>query len=486
VTVPGATALAPSAEQGQARSARFALATISLAQLMFLLDSTIVNVSLPSIQASMRFSGADLEWVVSGYSLAFGGLLLLGGRAGDLLGRRRMLMTGVAVFTGASLLGGCAPAAWWLVTCRVLQGAGAAAAYPAALALIASTFAEGRARNRALGVFSAVAGAGNAGGLLAGGLITTYLSWRWVLFVNIPFGLFILLAAPRVLPETPRVRGRFDLAGAATGTLGLGLVVYSLISGATGADGRAHWHDPQVVVGMAAAVVLLVAFVRVERASDHPLVPLRIFADRTRSGSLVAQMMQNIAMFGLFFFLTLFLQRVWDYSPLRTALVYLPLTTAIVVTSQAASRLVIRVGHRNLILLGLTSAAIGTAWLSRIGPTGNYAGDMLVPALLTYAGFGTTMVPLTSAALARVAPGEAGLASGLFGTSRQVGGALGLAAIGTVTWAAVAARSHGASTGRAASDALAAGVDRGFAVAAGVAAAAAILVLVTIPKRGRG
>jgi len=487
VTATGGTAaLASSAAGRGARSQRLALLTISLAQLMFLLDATIVNVSLPTIQASMRFSGADLEWMVSGYSLAFGGLLLLGGRAGDLLGRRRMLTYGVALFTAASLLGGCAQTGWWLVACRMLQGVGAAGAYPAALALVASTFPEGRARNRALGVFTSVGLAGNAGGLLVGGLITTYLSWRWVLFVNIPFGLFVLWAASRALEETPRKGGRFDLAGALTGTLGLGLVVYSLINSATGEDGRAHWHDPGVVLGLCAAVALLAAFVAVEHSGRNPLVPLRIFADRTRSGSCVVQMMQNIAMFGLFFFMTLFLQRVWGYSPLRTALVYLPLTTALVVMSQTASRLMTRVGARNLIVCGLAVAAVGTTWLSRLSASGGYASGMLVPSLLVYLGFGTTTVPLTAAALAKVAPGEAGLAAGLFGTSRQLGGALGLAAIGTVTWAAVAARSHGATGGRVAAQALAAGVDRGFTVAACIVAAAAVLVLVTVPGRERG
>ena len=487
MTAPGGTAAVVTPAGDRPSGSRgFALATISVAQLMFLLDSTIVNVSLPTIQRRMHFSGSQLEWMVSGYSLAFGGLLLLGGRAGDLLGRRRMLMAGTALFTVASVLGGTATTAWWLVACRVLQGLGAAGAYPAALALIASTFPEGRERNRALGVFAAVAGAGNAAGLLAGGVITTYLTWRWVFFVNIPFGLFILLAAPRVLPETPRQRGRFDLAGAATGTLGLGLVVYALISAATGEDGRPHWHDPNVLAAAVAAVALLASFVLVERRFPNPLVPLRIFADRTRTGSLLTQMMQNIAMFGLFFFLTLFLQRVWGYSPLRTALVYLPLTTSLIVTSQAASRLMNRVGHRTLVLAGLTSAAVGTAWLSRLTPGGGYTADMLVPALLTYLGFGLTGVPLTAAALARVAPGETGLASGLFGTSRQVGGALGLAAIGTVTWAAVAARGRGAAAGGPrATAALASGIDRGFAVAAGVVLAALLLVLVTIPGRRR-
>jgi EmrB/QacA subfamily drug resistance transporter len=445
---------------------------------MFVLDATIVNVSLPSIQSSMRYSGSDLEWMVSGYSLTFGGLLLLGGRAGDLLGRRRMLMTGVGLFTGASFLGGFALTPWWLVTCRMLQGVGAATAFPAALGLVASIFPEGRERNRALGVFSAMAGAGNASGLLVGGVITTFLTWRWILFVNVPFGLFILLVARRVLPETARTRGRFDLAGAATGTLGIGLVVYSLIAAATGEDGRAHWHDPNVVATAVAAVILLALFIQIERRATSPLVPLRYFADRTRTGILVAEMLRNVTMFGLFFFLTIFLQRVWHYSPLRTAVVYLPLTAALVVMSQVASRLVSRVGHRILILVGLTTAAIGTAWLSRIGPHGGYGDSMLVPALLTYLGFGTTMVPLTSAALARVAPKEAGLASGLFGACAQVGGALGLAVIGTVTWAAVAARGHAA--GEPTTDALAAGVDRGFAVATAVVVTTLLLVLVTL------
>ena len=261
--------------------------------------------------------------------------------------------------------------------------------------------------------------------------------------------------------------------------------MFSLINMATGEDGRAHWHDPDVVVGLCAAVILLVTFVLVERSARNPLVPLRIFADRTRSGSCAAQMMQSIAMFGLFFFMTLFLQRVWGYSPLRTAFVYLPLTTALVVMSQISSRLVTRVGARNLIVAGLAVAAVGTAWLSRLGTAGGYTSGMLVPSLLVYLGFGTTTVPLTAAALAKVPPADTGLASGLFGTARQLGGALGLAAIGTVTWAAVASRSHGATGGRVASAALAFGVDRGFAVAACIVAAALVLVLVTVPGRER-
>jgi EmrB/QacA subfamily drug resistance transporter len=477
---------------------RVALITLSVAQLIFLLDATVVNVALPSIQESMRLSGPALEWVVTGYSLPFGGLLLLGGRAGDILGRRRVFTGGMVVFTTASLLGGLAVTSWWLVACRAAQGAGAAAAYPATLALITSTFPEGPARHRALGTFTAIAGAGGAIGLLAGGLITTYLSWRWVLFVNVPIGAFIVVAAPRVLAETSRRPGRFDLAGALTVTAGLTLAVYGLISGATDEAGRSHWAAPAVLVSLSAAVLLLAAFVLTERRSQNPLVPLRIFADRSRSGSYVISVLLNTAMFGIYFFMTLFLQRVWGYSPLRTAVVYIPLSALLFATSWAGAKIVGRIGVRTLMLAGLAIAAAGMAWMARIGSASGYATGLLLPATLTYFGIGLTAVPLTLTAVSRVAAAESGLASGLFSSARQLGGATGLAVLGTVTWSTVAnaTRTAGQRAGPPVpglpftAPALVAGIERGFAVAAGITvlalAAAAASRLARAPGRLRG
>jgi EmrB/QacA subfamily drug resistance transporter len=463
------------------------MTVLSLAQLMFLLDATIINIALPTIQEAMRLSGPALEWMVTAYSVPFGGLLLLGGRAGDILGRRRVFTAGLTLFTAASLLGGLAQAPWWLLVCRAAQGTGAAAAYPATLALITATLPDGPRRNRALGTFTVIAGTGSAIGPLAGGIIITYLSWRWVMFVNVPVGVFLLAAASRVLPETPVKPGRFDLAGALSVTVGVMLAVYALIAGAAGEDGRSHWGSPQVVACLAGAVVLLVTFVVVEKRSEHPLVPLRIFADRSRSGSYVVSILLNTSMFGVLFFMTLFVQRVWGYSPLRTGVVYLPLALLLLGGTWGGGRLVSKTGIRVLLLGGLAAGAVGMAWLSRIGPASGYGTGLLLPSVLTYGGIGLATVPLTATAVARVAPQESGLASGLFSAARQVGGAAGLAVLGTVTWTAVAAASRSAHHTAAAPvsrAALSAGTDRGFAVAAAITALALVIAAVANPRQG--
>ncbi|MCF6522654.1 MFS transporter [Streptomyces sp. JJ36] len=474
-----------------------ALAVLSAAQLVFLLDATIVNVALPSIQQALELSGADLEWIVASYSIAFGGLLMLGGRLGDLLGRRRVFAAGLALFTVASLLGGLADTAWLLIACRTAQGIGAAAASPAALALIAVTFPEGPQRDRAVGWYTAVATAGGGVGLLAGGVITGYLSWRWVMFVNVPIGALILAAAPRVLRETPARRGAFDATGALTGTLAALLLVYGLIEGSA-EGGQAGWTTAPVLAALAAAAVLGTVFVLTERRSAAPLVPLRLFADRTRFGTYAVLALISTAMFGIFFFLTLFLQRVWEYEPLDTALVYLPLTCLLVAGAKAGPRLVALLGARLLVCGGLLVAAAGMLWLSRIGASGGWATGMLVPTVLVYSGLGVTGVPLTLAALAQVADEDSGAASGLFSMARQIGGATGLAVLGTVVWATVHTTDGGAGDGGAASGgadartagadavadaALAAGVERGFLVAAGVTLLALLIAAVTVPRR---
>jgi MFS family permease len=272
---------------------------------MVVLDATIVNVALPQVQRALGFSGTGLEWVVTAYAVTFGGLLLLGGSAGDILGRRRMFVFGLLLFSAASLFGGFATSQWWLLTARAVQGAGGAVIAPTALALITTNFPEGEPRNKAFGVYATMAGVGSAAGLLLGGLLTTYLSWRWVLFVNVPIGIVVAAAASRVLAESPRRPGRIDVAGAVTGTGAVALLVYGLSKTATGADAVSHWGDAQVLASLTAAVVLLVSFVLIERRSSHPLLRMRVLADRNRSGAYLIMLCIGTALFGLFFFLTL-------------------------------------------------------------------------------------------------------------------------------------------------------------------------------------
>src|SRR5215469_3815199 len=330
---PGSTTAAggspPTAAGSAPRHLGLALVVIAAAQLMVVLDATIVNVALPHIQSALGFSGSGLEWVVNAYALTFGGLLLLGGRAGDILGRRRVFIAGLLLFTVASLLGGFATSQAWLLGARALQGVGGAIVAPTALSLITTTFPEGRPRNRAMAVYAAMSIGGAAVGLLAGGLLTTYASWRWVFFVNVPIGIIVALMAPRFLAESERHTGRFDLPGAITGTGGLAALVYGLSSAATSASGVSHWGDTKVVASLSAAVVLLASFLVIESRSKHALMPLRIFRNRNRSGANLMLLCIGTAMFGLFFFLTIFVQTVWGYSALRSGVSYLPMVGTI-------------------------------------------------------------------------------------------------------------------------------------------------------------
>ena len=346
--------VAPRTAGAGATSPRLGLAllVIATAQLMVLLDATIVNVALPHIQWALGFSGSGLEWVVNAYALAFGGLLLLAGRAGDLLGRRKVFIAGLLLFSAASLAGGFATTQAWLLAARAVQGAGAATIAAAALALIATTFPEGPPRNRAMGLYAAMSVAGGAVGLIAGGLLTSYASWRWVLFVNVPIGLAAALLAPRVLPESARQRDRFDLPGAVTAAGGLAALVYGLSSAATSPDGVSHWGDAKVVASLAASVVLLAVFAVIETRSEHPMLPTRLLRDRDRTGANLIMLCVGAATFGMFFFLTLFMQSVWGYSALKTGLAYLPLTAGIMVSSGAAAQLIPRVGARPLLTAG--------------------------------------------------------------------------------------------------------------------------------------
>src|SRR5215469_11944834 len=466
-----------------------ALLVLATAQLMVVLDATIVNVALPHIQRALGFSGSGLEWVVNAYALTFGGLLLLGGRAGDLLGRRRMFIAGLLVFSAASLAGGFATSPAFLLAARAVQGAGGALVAPAALSLITTTFAEGPPRTRALGVYAAMSIAGGAIGLIGGGVLTTYASWRWVLFVNVPIGAAVALAASRVLAETPRRRGRFDLPGALAGTAGIAALVYGLVSAATSPNGVSHWGDAKVVASLAAAAVLLAAFALIETRSPQALLPLRLLHDRNRTGAYLSYAGVGIFIFGMFFFLTVFMQTVWGYSALKTGVAYLPFTAALLIASGAVTQLVPRIGARPLLLAGSAISTGGLYWLSRISEHATYASGVLGPTMVIGAGTALLFVTLSLVALNRVAEADSGVASSLLNTGQQVGGAIGLALLGTVAWNAVAHKAVHATAAAAAvaartghpvhaggplaaaiySHALATGFGRGFLVAAGIA-----------------
>jgi EmrB/QacA subfamily drug resistance transporter len=466
---------------------------------MVVLDATIVNVALPHIQNALHFSGSNLEWVVNAYALAFGGLLLLGGRSGDLLGRRRIFIAGILLFSLASLLGGFATSQEWLLGARVLQGIGGALAAPTALSLIAVTFPEGPPRNRAMGVYAAMSVAGGAVGLIAGGLLTQYANWRWVFFVNVPIGLVLAFLAPRVLGESERRRGAFDLPGAVTGSLGLAALVYGLSSAATSPNGVSHWGDTKVIVSLVAAVVLLVSFGFIETRSQHALVPIRVLRSRDRTGSYLIMLCVGTALFGMFFFLTLFVQNVWGYSALKTGLAYLPMIGTVMLASGIASQLINRIGARPLMIAGTTIATGGMFWLSRITEHSHYASGLLGPMMVTALGMGLTFVPLSLVALTKVADNDAGVASSLLNTGQQVGGSIGLAILGTVAWSAVSNSIHSQAAAAAknatanlsgakaaalqktmSDHALATGFSKGYLVSAGIAALALIITLVAI------
>ena len=508
------TNVAPATAPGQApggisppgRRRGLALAVIATAQLMVVLDATIVNVALPHIQHALGFSGANLEWVINAYALAFGGLLLLGGRAGDMLGRRKVFITGIIVFSAASLAGGFATTQAWLLTARAIQGAGAAITAPTALSLVTTTFPEGPPRNRAMGVYGAMSVTGGVVGLIAGGLLTTYASWRWVLFVNVPIGIAVALAAPRVLGETPGQRSRVDLPGAITGTGGLAALVYGLSNAATSPDGVSHWGDAKVVASLAAAVVLLATFAAVEIRSTHALLPVRLLRSRDRSGAYLIMLCVGTALFGMFFFLTIFVQTVWGYSALRTGVAYLPMMAAIMAMSGASAQLVPRIGARPLLLAGSATATGGMFWLSRVSEHSHYTTGLLGPTLVAGVGLGMLFMPLAVVALSRVPTDVSGAASGLLNAGQQVGGSIGLAVLGTVAWTAVAnsIRGQSAAAGAAAAaaaraglahqaagdlpaavyrHALATGFSRAFEVSAGILLLALITTIAAIRVR---
>ncbi|WP_033318879.1 MFS transporter [Streptomyces yerevanensis] len=404
-----------------------ALTVIAACQLMVVLDATIVNIALPHIQDALKFSTTDLTWVVSAYTLTFGGLLLLGGRAGDILGRRRVFMTGILLFTLASLLGGLAQEPWQLLAARALQGVGGAIASPTSLALITTTFPEGPERNRAFGVFAAVSAGGGAIGLLAGGMLTEWLDWRWVLFVNVPIGLLIAFLAPLYISESERHPGRFDIAGALTSTVGMASLVYGFIRAS-----EEGWRDNLTIGSFGAAAVLLLAFGLIESRAKEPITPLRMFADRNRSGTYVIMLSLAAAMFGMFFFIVLFVQNVLDYTPIEAGLAFLPVTVAIAFGAGLSQRFLPVLGPKPFMVVGSVLAVLGLGWQTFISPDSSYAGGVLGPMLVFGFGMGLNFVTLTLTAVSGVAQHEAGAASGLLNATQQVGGSLGLSILTTV------------------------------------------------------
>ncbi|MBW5482974.1 MFS transporter [Streptomyces bambusae] len=404
-----------------------ALFVIASCQLMVVLDITIVNIALPHIQTALGFSTESLSWVVNAYTLTFGGLLLLGGRTGDILGRRRVFIFGVLLFGLASLLGGFAQNAGQLMAARALQGVGAAIASPTALALITTNFREGPPRNRAFGVFAAVSAGGGAIGLLAGGMLVEWLDWRWVLFVNVPIAVLIAVMAGRVLRESERHPGHFDLTGALTSTLGMVSLVYGFIRAAE--DG---WRDGLTLASFAAAAVLLTAFVLTERRSPQPITPLHMFADRNRAGTYGIMLFFACAIFGMFFFLTLFVQNVLGFSPIQAGLAFLPVSAVVAVVAGITARLLPRTGPKPFMVTGALLCSGGLWWLTLVDIHSSYLGSVLGPMLLFSSGMGMQFVSLTLMALSNVPDRESGAASGLLNATQQVGGALGLSILVTV------------------------------------------------------
>jgi EmrB/QacA subfamily drug resistance transporter len=460
-------------------SANAVLAVVAVAQFMVVLDASVVNVALPSIQRDVGFSEQNLSWVLNAYTLIFGGFLLLGGRAADRLGRRRLFMAGMALFAGASFACGVSQSEATLLIARGAQGLGGAMVSPAALSIILTTFAEGTERNRALGVWGAIAGAGGAAGLLLGGVIVEVLSWRWVFFVNVPIGAAVLLLAPRFLAESraESARGGYDVEGATAITLGTMALVFTLIKA-----NDWGWGSARTLAGLAVAVALLVAFVWIERRHENPLVPLRIFSNRSLAASDGTMLLLAAALFGVFFFCTLYLQQVLGYNALKAGVAFLPLTLTAIVASGLASRVVDRFGPKSVLVGGLLVGTVGFALFARLQVDGDYAGRVLPAMVVIGVGLGMSFVPITIAATSGVAAQDSGLASGLLNTTQQVGGSLGLAVLAAVSTSRITGALQDGSTQSAA---LVHGFTGAFAVSAVLCAAAAVLAIFLLPGRRR-
>ena len=446
-----------------------ALILLCVAQFVVVLDASIVNVALPTIGRALNFSESNLPWVVNAYVLTFGGFLLLGGRMADLLGRRRVFMTGLVLFALASLAGGLATTSGQLIAARAVQGLGAAILSPAALSIVTTTFRDGAERNKALGIWGAVAGSGGAAGVLLGGVLTQGLGWEWVLWVNVPIGLAAAAIAPTLLTES-RVsvdQRHFDVAGAVTVTAGLSLLVYALVDA-----NNVGWGSTRTIALIVVAALLLLSFVIIERRTPAPLVPFSIFRLRTLTGANVVGLLVGASLFSMFFFISLYMQQVLGYSAIKAGLSYLPLAISIILSAGIASQLVTKTGYKGVLAAGMALIAVALIWFSQISVGGSFLSDILGPSLLAAVGLGFSFVTTTIAAVSGVEEDEAGLASGLINTSQQVGGALGLATLSAIS-VSVIGSSHTAS-------ALVDGFQSAFLAGAGFAVLGLIATLVLI------
>lgn len=453
-----------------------ALAVLGVAYLMVVLDISIVNVALPSIQTDLGFAPADLQWVISAYSLTFGGFLLLGGRAGDLLGRRRLFMIGLALFAAFSLLAGLSASAGMLIAARALQGAAGAVLSPSVFSIVMVTFDEGAERNKALGILGAIAGSGAAIGVLLGGVLTQYIGWEWIFFVNVPIGAAAFVLVPRVVRESRAhdLQRHFDSLGAVTITAGLMLLVYGLTQAS-----NAGWASAQTIGVLSGAAVLHVAFLAIESRSRSPLVPLSFFRRRTPTGANLIGFGLGTMVFGMFFLLSLYMQQVLGFSAMETGVGYLAVALTAIVASGIAQALVTKAGVKPVLGVGMVLLAGGLLYFTQISVDGSYAADLLPGFLLIGVGLGFAFVPISIAALAGVPPIEAGLASGLINTSQQIGGALGVAILTTVS----TTRTDGLlADGADAASALTDGFSLAFWVGVAFAAASLLATLVTLRR----
>jgi EmrB/QacA subfamily drug resistance transporter len=473
----------PDASGTQHPHLRATLLLSCLAQFMVILDVSVVNVALPAIRSGLHFSEANLQWVVNAYTVTFAGFLLLGGRAADLLGRRRVFVGGLVLFALASLVGGFAQSQGMLIAARAAQGLGGAVIAPASLSILTSTFEEGPARNRAVGIWGAMGGAGGAAGVLLGGILTDLLSWQWILFINVPIGIGAAVLASRLIAEgrnPERVKG-FDLAGALTVTLGLSVLVLGIVRTDT-----TGWGSPQTIALIVAGLALVGLFIAIEgRLAKAPLMPLRIYASRTLSAANGVIFLVGAAVFAMWFFMSLYVQQVLGYSPIKAGLAFLPMTLCIVAGSAFASRAVTRIGAKRLLIAGMVFQTAGLLLFTDITPSGGYLSELLVPSLLVAIGIGLAFVPATIAAVAGVDSHESGLASGLVNTSRLVGGALGLAilaALATSTTNADERAAGGHVTTSAAHAALTSGFHIAFLVAGAFAALGAVIAMFGLPR----
>jgi EmrB/QacA subfamily drug resistance transporter len=406
------------------------LILLCVAQFVVVLDASIVNVALPTIGDALDFTESDLPWVVNAYVLTFGGFLLLGGRMADLLGRRRVFMGGLILFALASLAGGFADTSGQLIAARAVQGLGAAILSPAALSIVTTTFQDGAERNKALGVWGAVAGSGGAAGVLLGGVLTDGLGWEWVLWVNVPIGLAAAAIAPTLLAESraSSERRHFDVAGAVSVTVGLSLLVYALVDA-----NDAGWGSAQTIGLFAISAALLGAFVLIEKRTKDPLMPFSIFRLRTLTGANIVGVLVGASLFSMFFYISLYMQQVLGYSAIKAGLSYLPLALSIIIAAGVASQFVTKIGFKPVLATGMVLIAAALVWFSQISVDGTFVSDILGPSLLAAVGLGLAFVTTTIAAVSGVEDREAGLASGLINTSQQIGGALGLAALSAVS-----------------------------------------------------